>query len=49
MEECVVMSGTLSDPVLAYVEECDCCGDSFGLFDLTLEGTQLLCPECHKT
>jgi len=49
MEECVVMNGTLSDPLFAYTDECDCCRDTFGLSELTLEGFQILCQKCLKT
>jgi hypothetical protein len=49
MEECVVMNGTISGGFqFAFIEECDCCGDRFGMSDLTLEDTQLLCQKCRK-
>jgi len=43
------MNGTVADNVTYYVDDCDCCGDSFGISALTLEGTQFLCLNCRKT
>lgn len=35
-------------PPSAVLEECDLCHDEFKLMEITLTGTQLLCPKCKK-
>lgn len=30
------------------LEECDCCGDLFGLSQISLTGTQFLCLKCNR-
>ncbi len=33
-------------PLQASLEECDLCGDTFSLSDVTLTGAQFLCASC---